>query len=62
MSDARVRELLLRQAGVWLDEGRSFGRGGEGMQRINLACPRSILSDAMRRVASVLSGAQAKQA
>jgi cystathionine beta-lyase len=59
LSDARIRELLLRTAGVWLDEGRGFGRGGEGMQRINLACPRSILSDALARISSTLGGASA---
>jgi cystathionine beta-lyase len=57
LSDARVRDLLLHKAGVWLNEGREFGREGEGMQRVNLACPRSILSDALARIASTLAGA-----
>jgi cystathionine beta-lyase len=42
MSDDEVRGRLL-DAGVWLDEGRKFGTGGAGFQRLNLACPRSVL-------------------
>jgi cystathionine beta-lyase len=51
LSDNRIKDLLLDDAGVWLDEGARFGRGGEGFQRINLACPRQILSDALQRIA-----------
>jgi cystathionine beta-lyase len=40
-----------------LDEGRKFGRGGQGFQRLNLACPRAILNDALERVARALSSA-----
>jgi cystathionine beta-lyase len=46
----------LRSVGkVWLDEGPMFGRGGEGYQRLNLACPRSILEEATKRMARALA-------
>jgi cystathionine beta-lyase len=51
LSDDAVREKLQRDAGLWLDEGRKFGRGGKGFQRLNLACPRSVLTDAAERLA-----------
>jgi cystathionine beta-lyase len=51
LGDDRIKDLLLDDAGVWLDEGARFGRGGEGFQRINLACPRQMLSDALQRIA-----------
>ena len=51
MSDERINELLLGTARVWLDEGAMFGRGGEGFQRINLACPRVVLTEALQRIA-----------
>jgi len=51
LSDEQIKGKLQREAGVWLDEGRMFGRGGEGFQRLNLACPRSILSNALERMA-----------
>ncbi len=49
LSDDQIRARL-REAGLWLDEGRKFGQGGEGFQRLNLACPRAILSDAAERL------------
>jgi cysteine-S-conjugate beta-lyase len=58
LSDDEVRVRLL-DAGIWLDEGRKFGRGGEGFQRLNLACPRSVLSravDGMVRALGPLPG------
>lgn len=55
LSDDEVRGRLL-DAGVWLDEGRKFGRGGEGFQRLNLACPRQILSRAVDVMVRALAG------
>jgi len=37
-----------------LDEGARFGTGGQGFQRLNLACPRSVLSEAIDRIAKAL--------
>ena len=50
LSDDQIRDTLQRGAGLWLDEGRKFGTGGEGFQRLNLACPRAILADAAERL------------
>jgi len=38
---------------LWLSNGRSFGRGGEGFMRLNAACPRSILQNALERLKNV---------
>jgi cysteine-S-conjugate beta-lyase len=54
LRDEEVKKMLLSAAGVWLDEGAMFGRGGDGFQRLNLACPRSILTDALQRMAAAL--------
>jgi cystathionine beta-lyase len=45
-----LRNLMLDKARVYLDEGYIFGAGGEGFERINLACPRSILAEALLRI------------
>jgi cystathionine beta-lyase len=50
LSDDQIKEKLQRNAGLWLDEGRMFGQGGEGFQRLNLACPRAVLTDAAERL------------
>jgi len=52
IADAALKEKLLKDARVWLDEGKKFGRGGEQMQRMNLACPRSVLEQALERMAA----------
>jgi cysteine-S-conjugate beta-lyase len=44
------KELLMEQARVYLDEGELFGPEGEGFERFNLACPRSILEEALERI------------
>ena len=38
------------KAGVGLDDGWRFGPGGEGFMRINIACPRVTLGDALKRI------------
>lgn len=50
LSDKELQEKLLRKAKVWLDEGPKFGQGGQGFQRLNLACPRALLEEALERI------------
>ncbi|MBN1837762.1 MAG: pyridoxal phosphate-dependent aminotransferase [Spirochaetales bacterium] len=54
-ADGELKERILRRARVWLDDGPIFGTGGEGFQRINLACPRATLEDALQRIANALA-------
>jgi len=54
LSDEQLKERILRQARVWLDDGPMFGSGGQGFQRINLACPRSTLEQALEAMVRVL--------
>ncbi|MEC0088920.1 MalY/PatB family protein [Paenibacillus macquariensis] len=44
---------ILEEAKVWLNNGAMFGLGGEGYMRINFACPRSILAEALERIAKL---------
>jgi cystathionine beta-lyase len=50
LSDREIDGILLHKARIWLDAGSMFGTGGEGFQRINIACPRSILREALERL------------
>ena len=43
-------EKFMHDAGLWLDEGYIFGQGGEGFERINLACSRVTLEKTMARL------------
>ena len=48
-------EFILREARVSLNEGVWFGPGGEGFVRINFACPRSTLVEALERIEAALN-------
>jgi cystathionine beta-lyase len=61
--DCRRRNLemspyrfFLAKAKVALSDGARFGKGGEGFVRLNFACPRSTLLDALNRIKSALIG------
>lgn len=47
--------IILHEAKLWLDSGRIFGKAGEGFQRINVACPRSILEEALEKLVKNLN-------
>ncbi len=55
LEDAALKRLLIEKAGVALDDGPMFGeREGSGFQRINIACPRKVLEDALVRIRDAL--------
>ena len=45
-----LRRLFLDDARVCLDDGYIFGPEGNGFQRVNIACPRPILAEALERI------------
>ncbi|MBQ1326718.1 MAG: pyridoxal phosphate-dependent aminotransferase [Eubacterium sp.] len=45
---------IIYEAKLWLDSGKIFGKTGAGFQRINVATPRSILEECLRRIKDVL--------
>lgn len=50
LTSEKLNRLLREEAEVWLDEGRIFGAGGDLFQRMNIACPRSILQESLSRM------------
>lgn len=50
LSREDLSRLMLHKAGVYLDDGFIFGREGTGFERINIACPRSVLTEALDRI------------
>ena len=50
MNDEELNEFMLKKAKLWLDEGTMFGTGGSMFMRINIACPRSILKQALENL------------
>lgn len=50
LSVQQLEDLIIKKAGLWLDSGKIFGEAGEGFQRINVACPRATLTEALERI------------
>ncbi len=47
-------EFFLKEARVAMNDGKTFGSGGEGFVRLNFACPRSLLQQALDRMRAAL--------
>ena len=45
-----VEDALLNVGRVILNDGRPYGTGSDGYFRLNIACPRSILEDGLKRI------------
>lgn len=45
-----LKQFMLEEAKVYFEEGFIFGPEGEGFERINIACPRAILVEALDRI------------
>ena len=54
LSDEELDDRIVNKAGLWLDKGTMFGSEGEFFQRMNIACPRQIVVEAMERLKKIL--------
>lgn len=54
LSHDELDRRIIHEAKLWLDSGKIFGECGYGFQRINAACPRSVLEKALERIRKVL--------
>ncbi len=50
LSTEELESFITKKAGLWLDGGTMFGEEGKGFQRLNMACPRATLKQAMERL------------
>ncbi|MBD5564733.1 MalY/PatB family protein [Clostridium botulinum] len=50
MSNEELRDFMVHKAGLGLNEGCSFGRSLSGYMRLNAACPRSVLEQALKQL------------
>lgn len=56
LSDDELKRLVEQKARLWLDDGYIFGRGGSGFERVNIACPRAVLKEALTRLKGAIGG------
>lgn len=50
LSDRELEKFFITRCGVWLNNGITFGRGGSGFMRMNIACPRATLEKAIKQI------------
>jgi cystathionine beta-lyase len=51
LSDEQLKHFFVRQAGVGLSPGIIFGEQGSGFMRMNIATPRSVIVEALEKIA-----------
>ena len=54
LTEEEREELVVKKGRLWLDSGAMFGKEGEGFERINIACPRSVLEKALKQLGEAL--------
>lgn len=55
LSEEESKEIIIHKAKLWLDHGTIFGKEGKGFERINIACPRSVLEKAFKQLEAALN-------
>jgi cystathionine beta-lyase len=48
----RLKKFIIEEAGLGLSDGPLFGEEGAGFQRLNAACPRSVLKKGLEALSS----------
>jgi len=56
MDNLALRSFMRDNAKVGLEDGFIFGETGSGFVRMNIACPLSILEEALKRIESAVNG------
>jgi cystathionine beta-lyase len=56
ISAQELCDRLIEEARVWINPGTMYGpETGKGYVRLNIACPRSRLKEALERIAKVIT-------
>jgi cystathionine beta-lyase len=45
-----LKDFMIHKAGLGCNDGPSFGPGGQGFQRMNIACPKPVLQKALEQL------------
>ena len=54
LSSAKIAEMLLEKEKLWINEGTIYGTAGEGFIRLNIACPRALLTQGLTLISEGL--------
>jgi len=55
LSNSELHDFMIQKAGLGLNDGCAFGRSLNGFMRLNAACPRSVLKQAMEQLEAAVN-------
>jgi cysteine-S-conjugate beta-lyase len=55
LDDQALKCFMIEKARLGLDDGFVFGEGGSGFERMNIACPRPLLEEALHRLENAVN-------
>lgn len=55
MTSETLADRLLTEGRLFINPGSIYGPAGEGFIRLNIACPRTLLTDGLERLKKVLT-------
>ena len=55
LSQEKLTDLFVNYAHLALNDGAMFGEEGTGYMRLNVACPRKVLSSALRNLKAAVN-------
>lgn len=61
MDSASLTRFFLNEARVYLENGAIFGTGGDGFLRMNIATPRKVVEEALRRMKEAVNSLAEKK-
>ncbi len=50
----KLKNFMISEAGLGLNDGPAFGPGGSGFQRMNIALPRQKLDEALQALEAAI--------
>ena len=60
MKGEELFQYFLNEAKIKFDEGYKFGQNGDSFVRMNIACPRERLENAMKRIEEAVKSVKHK--
>lgn len=55
LTQEELNDLMIKKGNIFLNDGITFGKEGEGFLRLNIACPRNILEDGLKRIEKAIN-------
>ena len=52
---------MVHEANLWLDSGHIFGADGKNFQRLNIACPWSVLAKGLQQMVQAFAELETKK-